>query len=157
MLTVTSGGRMNKLFLITGALMALSNCSNINEPPGSGAPELSPVQSAIVVDEKTYTDVPASVLIAQAGSDEGFSRSNDEFQIIGESTASLGAPGRPGLWIDAPYISGPMIVEIYSVNTGLSVLAQADKTDGFSQMSLSAFQALQLSPATLPSIQVRSK
>lgn len=137
----------------------LAGCASL-EPNLAQSPQAIPASPIDSEPEDKPGEIlektPTSIQEPQSGSDTAFKKGDGFFYTIGEGVVSLGDPRRGGIWIRAPFVEDGTTVEIHSRETGLSVHAEAGTSDGILQMSLGAFQALKLSPAGLPTIEVRT-
>lgn len=142
--------------------LALSGCANMDQadtrPNGVDASTqaVTPEDEGFPSD-MTREEVPETVAQPVKGGDDGFVDKSGFFITVGEGVAALGDPTISGVWVRAPFIKAEEELKIYSRQTDLSVLARAIPYDGNMQMSLAAFQALDLSPAELVEIEVRTR
>lgn len=137
----------------------LSGCTDVqpvkDKPAAVEPAEVPEIES--FPEDMLRDEVPENVQQEVEGSDAGFTDKSGFFITIGEGVASLGDPTVTGVWIRAPFIEAEEELKIYSRETDLSVVGRAIPYDGNMQMSLAAFQALSLNPATLPLIEVRTR
>lgn len=99
-------------------------------------------------------DVVNNVFKPATGATESFSGGSSK-KFLGKTVVSLGPTTKPGLWVSAPFIKKDGPVEVTSIETGLTVEVQAAHNEALAQMSLAAFQALQLSPTRLVEVEFR--
>jgi hypothetical protein len=79
-------------------------------------------------------------------------------RLLGETVASLGDPGQPGLWIRSPLVSAPGSGRLVYPATGRSAVVQLIPLDApggaGSQVSLAALRLLDAPLTALPVLQV---
>lgn len=109
-----------------------------------------------VASAPQYPEAPQTIYQAQTGSDAGFIPSKVAGAILVRGIASLGSPGIPGVWVQSPDLTDGSTVEIHDPAGGTSVLGTARSGAGALQLSLAGYQALGLSPVSLPEIEVRT-
>jgi len=137
------------------AMTALvAGCAILSDLDPSLDPPLGPIVSEGEYDIEG--DIPENIEFTQQGAGEGFKKGDGFFFTMGEGVVSLGEIDKPGLWVKSDFVESGTTVELHSAKTKTSVIVKAIKTEGSMKMSLGAFEALDLSPADLPLIEVRT-
>jgi hypothetical protein len=142
---------VNRVILVLALAVLTGGCTAVGN-----APQRAPTLTAPLLPEIKENAIPASINEPQKGSNTGYVDNGGFFFTIGEGVASIGDPRVDGLWIKATFLEDGKQVEVHSPSTGLSVIAEGSSSDGVLQMSLAAFQALNLSPTSLSPVEIRT-
>lgn len=146
----------------------LSGCTQMQAMrPVSGvpAPDALPPPPAEIAAVVMAPPPPAAARTAaqfdtttQAQKDAASAPSTGEGRLLGETVASLGDPGQPGLWIRTPLTDVPGSGRIEYGATGRSAVVQIIPSGGAagsgSQVSLAALRLLEAPLTDLPTIMV---
>ncbi|MBL4628627.1 MAG: hypothetical protein JKY00_11440 [Roseicyclus sp.] len=160
------------------AVLALAGCANggldglfSGDGPGSGfgrdtptntpantldGATAAPVLTDAVVGEAATADIaPADSATRAAAVADGDTATGD--LVHGFTVASLGDATQPGLWIETPLVDRERLATIVAPD-GTTVVVTARPSGGErgsgSRLSLAAFQALDLSLTSLPTVTV---
>lgn len=136
--------------------------SSSQMPKISPVPQIDPKASRLerlrqnpVVAAMPEEDVVDNVFKPATGATESYAGKPAK-TLLGKTVVSLGPTEKPGLWVSAPFIKADSTIEVTAPETGLTVEVQATRNEALAQMSLAAFQALQLSPTRLVELEFRS-
>lgn len=142
---VKMGSFLRRHVLILMVIPGLTACSM----PVS-APEIRPEPAPAV---------PTNVTDPVEGSDALWIPAIDG-ALLGEGVASLGDVTRPGAWVRAGFIpedGADVEIEADTPHGTVRIRTSGLKAEGPVQLSLAAYQALGLSPTTLPVVRVFSE
>lgn len=107
--------------------------------------------------QQTNPEVPKTVMTPVAGSETRWVAPSGG-SLLGEGVASLGDVTRPGAWVSADFleVEGEVSIETDAPHGTVRIRVLGLPKEGPVQLSLAAYQALGLSPTTLPVIRVFS-
>jgi hypothetical protein len=151
--------------LLLLSLSLLTGCADIRLPWGERAQRADATvvpaedEAALAEDvlvepgdtvETAALERPAERAAAQAGAGQAGA-------FLGETLASLGAPGETGFWLVTGLVDAPVAGRVESGDgrsVGLELRPSGREPGAGSQISLSAMRALDLPPTALPTLRV---
>jgi hypothetical protein len=151
-------------FCIVGVLcFGLSGCGLVRSVFPGAEPESPALDAAPLESEQTVPSAQAQTVeefdtTTEAQKEAARAAPESAEQALGETIASLGAPGEPGFWMKTPLVAQDQAGRVLFADTGKSVQVELRPLNGpstaGSQLSLAAFRVIEAPLTALVELQV---